>query len=83
MPFAHGVLFAFFLSFAQQECRGWLARRPRLTGFGAMMWFAGFAALIGFPWMKLSGRWIETAGFEPGQRVRITVEHQKLIITPL
>jgi toxic protein SymE len=36
-----------------------------------------------FPWMKLSGRWIETAGLEPGQRVRITVEHQKLIITPL
>lgn len=35
------------------------------------------------PWMKLSGRWIETAGLEPGQRVRITVEHQKLIITPL
>jgi toxic protein SymE len=32
-----------------------------------------------FPWMKLS----ETAGFKPGQRVRITVEHQKLIITPL
>jgi toxic protein SymE len=36
-----------------------------------------------FPWMKLSGRWIETAGFEPRSRVRITVEHQKLIITPL
>jgi toxic protein SymE len=36
-----------------------------------------------FPWMKLSGRWIETAGFEPGSRVRITVEHQRLIITPL
>ncbi|MFM0341281.1 SymE family type I addiction module toxin [Paraburkholderia fungorum] len=36
-----------------------------------------------FPWMKLSGRWIETADFEPGQRVRITVEHQRLIITPL
>jgi len=36
-----------------------------------------------FPWMKLSGRWIQTAGFEPGQRVRITVEHQKLVITPL
>ncbi|MGQ7934258.1 SymE family type I addiction module toxin [Paraburkholderia sp. D1E] len=34
------------------------------------------------PRMKLSGRWIETAGFEPGQRVRITVEHQRLIITP-
>ncbi|KAE8757490.1 type I addiction module toxin, SymE family [Paraburkholderia madseniana] len=36
-----------------------------------------------FPWMKLSGRWIETAGFGPGSRVRNTVEHQKLIITPL
>ncbi|MFL9951619.1 SymE family type I addiction module toxin [Paraburkholderia agricolaris] len=36
-----------------------------------------------FPWMKLSGRWIETAGFTPRSRVRITVEHQKLIITPL
>lgn len=46
MPFAHGVLFAFFFSFAQQECRGWLARRPRLAWFGATMWFAGFAALI-------------------------------------
>ncbi|TFE42223.1 type I addiction module toxin, SymE family [Paraburkholderia dipogonis] len=36
-----------------------------------------------FPWMKLAGRWIETAGFEPGLRVRITFEHQKLIIAPL
>ncbi|WP_408310956.1 SymE family type I addiction module toxin [Paraburkholderia sediminicola] len=35
-----------------------------------------------FPWMKLSGRWIELAGFEPRSRVRITVEHQRLIITP-
>ncbi|WP_236077350.1 SymE family type I addiction module toxin [Paraburkholderia domus] len=26
---------------------------------------------------------METAGFEPGQRVRITVEHQRLVITPL
>ncbi|MFB9128285.1 SymE family type I addiction module toxin [Paraburkholderia dipogonis] len=33
--------------------------------------------------MKLAGRWIETAGFEPGLRVRITFEHQKLIIAPL
>nr|WP_234476610.1 J domain-containing protein [Paraburkholderia aspalathi] len=46
MPFAHGVLFAFFFSFAQQECRGWLARRPRLAWFVATMWFAGFATLI-------------------------------------
>ncbi|WP_281665175.1 SymE family type I addiction module toxin [Paraburkholderia fungorum] len=33
--------------------------------------------------MKLSGRWIETAGFEPGQRVRITVEYRRLVTTPL
>lgn len=46
MPFAHGVLFAFFFSFAQQECRGWLARHPRLAWFGTAMWFAGFVALI-------------------------------------
>ncbi|WP_322788568.1 SymE family type I addiction module toxin [Paraburkholderia oxyphila] len=32
--------------------------------------------------MKLSGRWLETAGFAPRSRVRITVEHQRLIITP-
>ena len=35
-----------------------------------------------YPWMKLSGRWIETAGFAPRSRVRITVEHQRLVITP-
>ncbi|NML31663.1 SymE family type I addiction module toxin [Paraburkholderia antibiotica] len=34
-----------------------------------------------YPWMKLSGRWIEHAGFEAGQRVRITVEYGRLPIT--
>nr|WP_092006751.1 SymE family type I addiction module toxin [Paraburkholderia lycopersici] len=34
-----------------------------------------------YPWMKLAGRWIEHAGFTPGQRVRINVEHGRLIIT--
>jgi toxic protein SymE len=34
-----------------------------------------------YPWIKLSGLWIEHAGFLPGQQVRITVEHGKLIIT--
>lgn len=46
MPFAHGVLFAFYFSFAQQEWRGWFARRPRAAWFGVAMWFAGFVALI-------------------------------------
>jgi toxic protein SymE len=35
-----------------------------------------------YPWMKLSGRWIEHAGFLAGQRVRIVVEHHRIIITP-
>ena len=34
-----------------------------------------------YPWIKLSGRWIEHAGFLPGQQVRITVERGKLIIS--
>ena len=34
-----------------------------------------------YPWIKLLGQWIEHAGFLPGQQVRITVEHGKLIIT--
>jgi hypothetical protein len=47
MPYAHGVLFAFFISFSQAEWRGWIARRPRLLFWVcAPLWFAGFAALI-------------------------------------
>ncbi|WP_199779047.1 SymE family type I addiction module toxin [Burkholderia sp. BE12] len=38
---------------------------------------------VAYPWMKLSGRWIETAGFEPAQRVRIEVTQQRLVITPV
>jgi toxic protein SymE len=34
-----------------------------------------------FPWLKLAGRWIENAGFEAGQRVKINVEHGRLTIT--
>ncbi|VWB96486.1 SymE family type I addiction module toxin [Burkholderia metallica] len=34
-------------------------------------------------WMKLSGRWIEAAGFDPEQRLQIEVSHQRLVITPL
>ncbi len=33
------------------------------------------------PWLKLAGRWIEQAGFTPGQRVRVVVEHGRMIIT--
>ena len=34
-------------------------------------------------WTKLSGRWIEAAGFEPGQRLRIDVTHGRVVITPM
>jgi toxic protein SymE len=34
-----------------------------------------------YPWMKLAGRWIEHAGFEPGQRVKVAVENGRLTIT--
>jgi toxic protein SymE len=34
-----------------------------------------------FPWLKLAGRWIEQAGFIPGQRVRNNVEYGRLLIT--
>ena len=33
------------------------------------------------PWFKLSGRWLELAGFEAGQRVRIEVQLGRLVIT--
>jgi toxic protein SymE len=35
-----------------------------------------------YPWIKLAGRWLEQAGFEAGQHVRVQVEHGRLVITP-
>ncbi len=35
-----------------------------------------------FPWLRIAGMWLEQAGFPPGQRVRIEVEHGRLVITP-
>jgi hypothetical protein len=46
MPYAHGVLFAFFFSFAQAEWRGWIASRPQLFWACVPLWLAGFVALI-------------------------------------
>ena len=33
------------------------------------------------PWFKLSGRWLEQAGFMPRQRLKIDVQLGKLVIT--
>jgi toxic protein SymE len=35
-----------------------------------------------FPWFKVSGRWLEHAGFMPYQRLKIEVQHERLVITP-
>jgi toxic protein SymE len=35
------------------------------------------------PWIRLSGRWLEAAGFEIAGRIRVEVERGKLIITPV
>ncbi|MCA8044475.1 SymE family type I addiction module toxin [Burkholderia seminalis] len=35
-----------------------------------------------YPWIKIAGVWLED-GFEAGERVRITVEDKRLIITPM
>jgi toxic protein SymE len=34
------------------------------------------------PWFKVSGRWLEEAGFLPRQRLKIEVQQQRLVITP-
>ena len=33
------------------------------------------------PWFKLSGRWLELAGFMPRQRLKVEVELGRLVIT--
>ncbi|MDR5835488.1 SymE family type I addiction module toxin [Caballeronia sp. LZ034LL] len=34
-----------------------------------------------YPWLELAGRWIEQAGIRLGQRVKINVEHGRLVIS--
>jgi toxic protein SymE len=34
------------------------------------------------PWIRLSGRWLEKAGFEISSKIRVEVEEGKLVITP-
>jgi HSP20-like domain of unknown function (DUF1813). len=35
------------------------------------------------PWIRLSGRWLQAAGFEISERIRVEVEHGRLVITPV
>ncbi|QVN20213.1 SymE family type I addiction module toxin [Burkholderia pyrrocinia] len=45
--------------------------------------FSDRAPPVLYLWMKLSGQWIEGAGFEPEQRLQIEVTHKRLVITPI
>jgi len=34
------------------------------------------------PFLRLSGRWLESAGFEIGSKVRVVVEADRLVVEP-
>jgi toxic protein SymE len=38
--------------------------------------------LANAPWIRLTGRWLEDAGFEIASRIRVEVEPGRLVITP-
>ncbi|WP_408273947.1 SymE family type I addiction module toxin [Paraburkholderia nemoris] len=40
-----------------------------------------YADLPPAPWIRLSGRWLEEAGFQIGGRIRVEVGRGKLVIT--
>ncbi|TCW85645.1 hypothetical protein C5O80_10800 [Burkholderia sp. SRS-46] len=47
-------------------------KRDRVSGH------AGQVQLV--PWLKLLGRWLEHAGFDPGQRLKAEVQLGRLVI---
>lgn len=54
--------------------------RPMKTFAPAHVKF--FPDLPPAPWIRLSGRWLEEAGFEISGRIRVEVERGRLVITP-
>jgi hypothetical protein len=40
------------------------------------------ASSVPIPHLRLTGQWLEAAGFSPGARVRVVVHHGQLIISP-
>ena len=57
-------------------------RRPRQMKTIAPDHVKFFPDLPPAPWIRLSGRWLEQAGFEISGRIRVEVERGKLVITP-
>ncbi|WP_408506959.1 SymE family type I addiction module toxin [Paraburkholderia sediminicola] len=57
-------------------------RRPRPMKTFAPDHVKFFPDLPPAPWIRLSGRWLEEAGFEISGRIRVEVERGRLTITP-
>ncbi|WP_328822382.1 SymE family type I addiction module toxin [Paraburkholderia nemoris] len=57
-------------------------RRPRPMKTFAPDHVKFFPDLPPAPWIRLSGRWLEQAGFEISGRIRVEVERGRLVITP-
>jgi len=57
-------------------------RRPRPMKTYAPAHIEFFPDLPPAPWIRLSGRWLEAAGFGISGRIRVEVEKGRLTITP-
>ncbi|MFM0477519.1 SymE family type I addiction module toxin [Paraburkholderia strydomiana] len=56
-------------------------RRPRPMKTYAPAHIEFFPDLPPAPWIRLSGRWLEQAGFEIGGTIRVEVQKGRLVIT--
>jgi toxic protein SymE len=56
-------------------------RRPRPMKTYAPAHIEFFPDLPPAPWIRLSGRWLEEAGFRIGGKIRVEVGRGKLVIT--
>ncbi|APR34341.1 hypothetical protein BTO02_01775 [Paraburkholderia sp. SOS3] len=45
-------------------------------------WKSSYEDYPPVPWIRLSGRWLNEAGFDISGKVRVEVEKGKLVITP-
>jgi toxic protein SymE len=57
-------------------------RRPRPMKTYTPAHHEFFPDLRPAPWIRLSGKWLEEAGFEIGGRIRVDIQHGRLVITP-
>ncbi|MFM0604888.1 SymE family type I addiction module toxin [Paraburkholderia sediminicola] len=58
-------------------------RRPRPMKTFAPDHVKFFSDLPPAPWIRLSGRWLEDAGFEISKKIRVEVHAGRLVITPV